>query len=95
MSNSVWPLGLSWMAAGYNAEQILSSTLFSLYRAAGGDAVRDNQAGAHGILSTRYGWREVYGHPCETALLQTRILRKRGWTGKPRPCSPACPVGQA
>jgi predicted transcriptional regulator of viral defense system len=56
---------------------------------------RDNQAGAHGILTTRYGWRDVYGHPCETALLQARILRKRGWTGKPRPCSPACPVRRA
>jgi hypothetical protein len=31
--------------AGYNSEQILSSTLFSLYRAAGGDAVRRNQIG--------------------------------------------------
>jgi hypothetical protein len=56
---------------------------------------RDNQAGAHGILTTRYGWRDVYGHPCETALLQARILRKRGWTGRPRPCSPACPVRRA
>ena len=32
--------------AGYNAEQILSTTLFRLYCAAGGDAVRTNQAGA-------------------------------------------------
>jgi hypothetical protein len=31
--------------AGYNAEQILSSTLFRLYCAAGGNAVRPNQAG--------------------------------------------------
>ncbi|WP_445219323.1 hypothetical protein ACKWRH_03435 [Bradyrhizobium sp. Pa8] len=30
--------------AGYNSEQILSSTLFRLYCAAGGDAVRSNQA---------------------------------------------------
>ena len=59
------------------------------------DNHRDNQAGAHGILTTRYGWRDVYGHPCETALLQARILRERGWTGQPRPCSPACPVGRA
>jgi hypothetical protein len=61
----------------------------------GRDNHRDNQAGAHGILTTRYGWRDVYGHPCQTALLQARILRKRGWTGRPRPCSPACPVGRA
>jgi predicted transcriptional regulator of viral defense system len=56
------------------------------------DRHRDNQAGAEGILTARYDWRDVNGHPCETALLQARILRKRGWTGKPRPCSPACPV---
>ncbi|KYH02028.1 hypothetical protein SE91_29430 [Bradyrhizobium sp. DOA1] len=31
---------------GYNSEQILSSTLFRLYRAAGGDAVRRDAAGA-------------------------------------------------
>ena len=61
----------------------------------GRDNHRDNQAGAHGILTTRYGWRDVYDHPCETALLQARILRKRGWTGQPRPCSRACPVGRA
>jgi predicted transcriptional regulator of viral defense system len=59
------------------------------------DNHRDNQAGAHGILTTRYGWRDVYGHPCQTALLQAQILQKRGWTGKPRPCSPACPVRRA
>jgi predicted transcriptional regulator of viral defense system len=59
------------------------------------DSRRDNQAGAEGILTARYGWRDVYGHPCETARLQAQILRKRGWTGQPRPCSPACPVGRA
>ena len=58
------------------------------------DTHRDNQAGAHGILTTRYGWRDVYGHPCETALLQARILQERGWTGTPRPCSATCPVGR-
>ena len=58
------------------------------------DAHRDNQAGARGILTTRYGWRDVYGHPCETALLQARILQQRGWTGLPRPCSATCPVGR-
>jgi hypothetical protein len=43
----------------------------------------------------RYGWRDVYGHPCETAVLQARILRERGWAGAPRPCSAACLVGRA
>jgi len=58
------------------------------------DSRRDNQAGAQGILTVRYSWRDVYGHPCETALLQARILRRRGWRGVPRPCSAACPVGR-
>ena len=58
------------------------------------DPHRDNQAGTQGILTTRYSWRDVYGHPCETALLQARILRQRGWPGTPRPCSAGCPVGR-
>jgi predicted transcriptional regulator of viral defense system len=58
------------------------------------DSRRDNQAGAQGIQTTRYGWRDVYGHACETAVLQARILRRRGWPGSPRPCSSSCPVGR-
>jgi phytoene dehydrogenase-like protein len=27
MSNAVWPLGLSWMAAGYNAAQVVADDL--------------------------------------------------------------------
>ena len=58
------------------------------------DSHRDNTASAEGIQTIRYGWRDVYGHPCETALLQARILRRRGWSGTPRPCSKRCPVGR-
>ena len=61
-------------------------------RIAGVTAAETTRRAPSGILTARYGWRDVYGHPCETALLQARILRKRGWTGQPRPCSPACPV---
>ena len=39
-------------------------------------------------------WRDIYGNPCETALLQAQILRQRGWTGTPIPCSARCPVGR-
>ena len=56
------------------------------------DRRRDNQAGVEDILTTRYDWQDVRGHPCETALLQARILRRRGWPGRPRPCSEGCPV---
>jgi predicted transcriptional regulator of viral defense system len=59
------------------------------------DRQRDNQAKARGVETARYGWRDVYAHPCETALLQAQILRRRGWRGTPKPCSPGCPVGRA
>jgi hypothetical protein len=58
------------------------------------DSHRDNAAGAAGVYTSRFGWRDVVGRPCETALLQARILRQRGWRGQPRPCSPGCPVGR-
>jgi predicted transcriptional regulator of viral defense system len=58
------------------------------------DSQRDNKAGARGIQTARYGWRDVYGHACETAVLQAQILRRRGWSGTPRPCSADCPVGR-
>ena len=58
------------------------------------DNRRDNQARAQGVQTCRYSWRDVYGNPCETALLQAQILRQRGWQGTPRPCSARCPVGR-
>jgi predicted transcriptional regulator of viral defense system len=59
------------------------------------DSQRDNQASARGVQTCRYGWRDIYAHACETALLQAQILRRRGWRGTPRPCSARCPVGRA
>ena len=59
------------------------------------DSQRDNQARARGVETCRYTWRDVYAHPCETALLQAQILQRRGWRGAPRPCSAGCPVGRA
>jgi predicted transcriptional regulator of viral defense system len=58
------------------------------------DSLRDNKASARGVATARYGWRDVYGHPCETAMLQAQILRRRGWKGMPRSCSGFCPVGR-
>jgi predicted transcriptional regulator of viral defense system len=57
------------------------------------DRHRDIRAGIDGILTTRYDWQDIRGHACETALLQARILRDRGWRGMPRPCSAGCPLG--
>ncbi len=56
------------------------------------DSRRDVQAGVRGIYTARYSWRDVYGHPCETALLQAQLLRQLGWPGTPVPCSARCPV---
>jgi hypothetical protein len=58
------------------------------------DSHRDILAGAQGVQTCRYTWRDVYGHACETALLQAQILRQRGWPEVPRPCSARCPVGR-
>jgi hypothetical protein len=58
------------------------------------DSHRDILASAQGVQTCRYSWRDIYGHPCETALLQAQILSQRGWAGTPRPCSARCPVGR-
>jgi hypothetical protein len=58
------------------------------------DNRRDNEAWDQGVVTSRYGWRDVYGHPCETALRQVRMLRRRGWRGTPRPCSERCPLAR-
>jgi very-short-patch-repair endonuclease len=57
------------------------------------DSQRDVKAHARGIVTCRYGWRDVYSHPCETAALLARILTQRGWKGTAVPCSSSCPVG--
>ncbi len=56
------------------------------------DSRRDNRGGVQGVYTVRYSWRDVYGNPCGTALLQAQILRQRGWMGTPRPCSARCSV---
>jgi hypothetical protein len=56
------------------------------------DTTRDNAAAVDGKQSLRYGWSHVKWQPCETAVEVAKVLRLRGWTGLPRPCSPACPV---
>jgi hypothetical protein len=56
------------------------------------DKARDNAAAVDGIQSLRYGWSQVKWQACETAVEVAKVLRRRGWKGRPRPCSPACPV---
>jgi hypothetical protein len=54
------------------------------------DKRRDNDAAAGGEQSLRYGWREVRWESCDTAGQVAQVLRRRGWTGSPRACSPGC-----
>jgi hypothetical protein len=56
------------------------------------DVRRDNATSAGGILTLRYGWLDVTGHPCTVAAEVALALATRGFTGA-RPCSPSCPVG--
>ncbi len=58
------------------------------------DKARDNAAAADGQQSLRYGWAHVRWQPCATAAEVARVLQRRGWPGRPRPCSPGCPVGR-
>jgi len=59
------------------------------------DKARDNAAAMDGQQSLRYGWAQVRWHPCATALQVAAVLRRHGWDGWPRPCSPGCPVERA
>jgi hypothetical protein len=59
------------------------------------DTSRDNAAAADGQQTLRYGWSQVKWQPCETAAEVARMLRRNGWEGRPRTCSPACVVSAA
>src|ERR1700689_3107021 len=59
------------------------------------DKDRDNAAAVDGQQSLGYGWPHVRWHPCATALQVAAVLRRHGWVGWPRPCSPGCPVERA
>jgi hypothetical protein len=56
------------------------------------DKARDNAAAAEGQQSLRYDWAAVAQRPCATAAEVIGVLRKHGWQGRPKPCSPGCPV---
>ena len=59
------------------------------------DKARDNAAAVDGQQTLRYSWTAVRRHACETAVEVAAVLRRHGWEGWPRPCSPGCPVQRA
>ena len=58
------------------------------------DRARDNRSVLAGEAALRYGWREVAADPCGVAGEVAQVLAGNGWTGRPHPCSPTCPVGR-
>jgi very-short-patch-repair endonuclease len=57
------------------------------------DIARDNASAVEGLVTLRYGWAEVADRPCQTAAQIAAVLRHRGWTAQPTPCSRSCVVG--
>ena len=53
---------------------------------------RDNDATAGGGSTLRYDWDDVTRRACRTAAQVARSLARRGWKGRLRSCSPACPT---
>ena len=58
----------------------------------GHDSARDRQASMGRKATMRYGWRETRYEACDSAVQVIRVLWWRGWRGRPKPCSPGCPV---
>jgi len=56
------------------------------------DRQRDNAGAVGGVITLRYGWGDVTQRPCQVAAQVASVLQRRGWTGTPRPCAPACPI---
>jgi hypothetical protein len=54
------------------------------------DIQRDNAAATSGIITLRYGYRELTIRPCWVAGQVAEVLILRGWQGSPRPCSASC-----
>ena len=56
----------------------------------GRDQDRDNHAVATAGSTLRYGWIDVTRKQCAAAAQVHAALRKRGYTGPLKPCSPTC-----
>jgi very-short-patch-repair endonuclease len=54
------------------------------------DIHRDNVSAVVGMTTLRYSWADVTTDPCRVASEIAAVLRRRGWTGRLRPCGPSC-----
>jgi hypothetical protein len=58
------------------------------------DKARDRTAATTGLQTVRLEWPDVHSQACASAADIAAILQRRGWTGKARPCSLTCQVGE-
>jgi very-short-patch-repair endonuclease len=56
------------------------------------DVWRDNAAAAGGLITLRYGYRDLTANPCLVAAQVSEVLSLRGWATPPRRCSADCPI---
>jgi len=56
------------------------------------DVRRDNESAAEGLVTIRYGYRDLTAAPCLVAAQVIQVLRRRGWSQPARRCSATCPV---
>jgi very-short-patch-repair endonuclease len=54
------------------------------------DKRRDNANAVSGLVTLRFGLLDLSDRRCDTASAVASLLRRRGWTGSPHPCSPVC-----
>ena len=61
----------------------------------GRDRRRDNDTVVSGDAVLRFGWGDVTERPCLVARDVATVLRRGGWGGRLRSCSPGCAVATA
>ncbi len=72
----------------------LDSRWHDTEHAADRDSDRDLDDLASGRVTVRLRYRQVFDTGCRTAARLGAVLRQRGWTGVPVPCSPTCEVSR-
>ncbi len=58
------------------------------------DIRRDNASATEGVITLRYGYRDVTITPCLVAAQVARVLRAQGWKGAAKRCSANCEIGR-
>lgn len=80
--------GDAWYRA-YGVLVELDGRAFHSGAAVYADMDRDNDHRLLGLVTLRFGWRQVTSTPCQVATTVAAALRHGGWTGSPTGC-PRC-----